>query len=253
MTKKTTTAAPKSNQPFAVKSIQAIQTAEKVIGQLANLPDVFAALRSEVETLKADLWLGLPQEEAAIKTKLDEMQAAYDKKFADLEEEFLRKSQVSSTELSNLAIQVSEQRKAAERQIEELKYDLKLKVERESLEAAAAIAAKHNRTLVPTKDYNVLAAKADEVAEASAAQIEAVRKEVEREKAIALNSLKSTKDAEIELLKVKLQSAESQLSKTESEVEYFKKELAKVPAQIADAVKAAKADISVNQDAAGRK
>ena len=55
------------------------------------------------------------------------------------------------------------------------------------------------------------------------------------------------------MLKVKLQSAESQLSKTESEVEYFKKELAKVPAQIADAVKAAKADINVNQDAAGRK
>jgi len=205
---------------------------ETVLFQLEKLPEVFAAIKAEVETSKGEMDLGLKQYEAEIQEKIVSLEDSLE----------VRKSDVANTMLS-LDNDLQDRVNSMKKSLEELQYSNKLAIERENLDTANVIANKKGLGLYPLN-----------IETQHQVQLDTLKKESEVSLKIAVSSaVKNAKEemasqiAELtttnKLINNDLIAASKQVANLESQIEYLKEQVDAARKATVDALAAAKVNV----------
>lgn len=246
-------AAKKQTQSIAVQSIAAINKAENILANMAKFNAEFVKAIDNVETLKSDLDLGFKQYEVEMEEKKAKLVSDYEAKSEALGVDFTAKEASFKAQLEAITSSIVVAKADAERKKEELTYELNKHVERENLEAAQSIAWKFDKDVVSADLVDSLREELALAKESVKKAVEEAEDKVNASKHIAISAIERDAKAAKALLEGKLESALERANRAEESVKYLQGRLDLVPQQIADAVKAAKADIAFNNDNSGRK
>lgn len=196
--------------------------------------------------------------------KLEKAEADTSEKLSKIEKEISEATQKAKEEIIAWETKVEEAKtKAAneistintnhERKLEQIKYDNKLAIRDEVLQAAEQIAGSYDKVVVDSADYDELKDfKASDAAKIKAEVETAVKQakaEVYAEKGAELSKLKSATDSEIALLKNDKAHLTTQVANDAKRIADLEAQIKGFPEAIAKAVEAAKATVNVNQDA----
>ena len=246
-------AKPAKNQSIEAQVVGALNKVAALPDAIVLAKDTLDAVLEQAQVLASYMRLGLQVVEAEVDAAKAKKQEEFTTMVAALKEGYDTQAATYAAELQSIKAEVEAAKVTASRELENTLYTLKVAQERESLETVQSVARMYRKTLVDNNELAELQSKADAVDTAVEAAKEAVRKELVRDSAIALNSLKADKNAEIGLLTQRAENAEKVAADLKHELAYLREQLAKVPEQIAKAVEAARAAVNVNNDTSGRK
>lgn len=210
-----------------------------LLEQITKVPEMFEAIKKEVEATKSDMDLGLKQYE----NEIQEKKAAID----DVLE--ARKFEVDTLQ-KKFDEDYESSKKHYLRQLEDLKYNHNKSIEQEDLNTATVIASKKGMILVDKDLENNYKS-----------QLDTLQKENDKKLAIACNSVK--KDVEDKnaaqimelqtankLLQNDLNAKSKEVASLESQIEYLKEQVDAARQATVEALAAAK--VSVTQSNTGK-
>ena len=195
-------------------SISAINKAESLLNSIPKVLEDFNKIKSEVETIKLDLNLGLAKYEAEINEKKANLDETLNSRTSDINENI----KAQEANFKSVVAQLKKEQ-------EEVIYNHKLAIERDNLDTARIIANKNGLILLPsnTEDNNRL-------------EIESLEKKHKADLAITVNSavknakeeLNETirsKETHITILNNDLVNANEKVNTLKAEIAYLKEQL----------------------------
>ncbi len=227
----------KRTESVQLKSIAAIDKATTWLGQVDRVKTAFDDIKEEVETVKADMNLGLKQYEAEIIEKMAESDARLAEKDALTNE--------AITDFDNM---LADKAMNYKNSIEELTYDHNKSIDRLDFVTAEKIAKGRGLELLPkdTLDNHLI-------------EMEAAKTKAEKDLKVAVNSavknskedqakVISERDTEIKIMSNDLINTQERVMSCEDEINYLKTQLEGARAQVVNALAASKADVVVHNE-----
>lgn len=229
-----------------------IQLSEAKSRETIELADAIKSIEQGVDKAKQDLSFGLKKVEIQHQERIEQLEKEYSEK----EESLVNKITKLTTDFEELRKNIEEQRLNLltnhKRELEQLDYDHKIMIRDQKITTADQIARQHGKVIVEQSKY-------DELSSYKQQSEQEILEVVKREVAVATNSLKSSLETKHNAEKSQLENDikiyqnnegfyKSQVNDLKALVADLQSRLNAVPSQIADAVKAAKAEVVVNQD-----
>lgn len=224
--------------------------------QAGTLADTYKALEAAATKATADLSFGLKQAEIETQQSIDDLQARLAKVTEDYQSQIDAWNEKVITAKTNASTQVAQVQTDHTRDLEQIQYDNKKALRDENLAAAQNIAKALNMTVVDNTELASLkdfkATDIDDVQIAVESAVKATTSSVYASEGAKYSALKSSTDNQIALLTKDKDYLTNDLKKAETRIAELTAQLNLVPSQIKEAVGAARADISVTQDAKGK-
>lgn len=221
--------------------------------EAGELQSQFDMLAEQVKDAKSNLSYGLKEAEANFKIELEKLEDEFKKTVAEVTETRDEAVTKLETVTATSKEQLAELKTEHTRELEQFEYDSKLAIRDKKLGVAEKIANNYKMVVVDKDDYTKLSefekADAETIKSEVGKAVGMAESKIKREYETKLSSLTSSTDSRIALLMNNEQhlngTIESQLARIadlEAQVKMF-------PSQLKEAVAAAKAEVTVHQDA----
>ena len=245
-----------SDKELAIKKLE-LEFADSTGLDAAALNAAYKSIEEKSKLAIEDLSFGLQKAELANKAAIEELEEKlteakdrYKTAVEDLQSKLDSARETTTAEINTLNIN-------HKRDMEQAGYDNKIALRDENLKAAEAIAGKHNKVVVDSTEFTALKEQKAAEEEAINAQIDtavsSAKATVYASEGAKLSALKASTDGEIALLKKDKEYLTAEVASLNARLADALDQIKALPGQIKDAVAAGKADISVNQDAAGKR
>lgn len=218
----------------------------------AALKDAYADIEAKSKLAIEDLSFGLQKAELENKAKIEELNEKLDAAKSEYETAINElKANLASAKESTTA-ELAELNTNHKRDMEQAGYDNKIALRDLNLKAAETIAGKFNKVVVDETTFKALeeAKAADE--ESINAQIDSAvssaKATVYASEGAKLTSYKAEAEGKIALLSNDKEYLTKTISSLETRVAELQAQITKFPEQLKEAVAAAKADVTINQD-----
>ena len=228
-----------------------VRTLAKIDSIILGIPqanEILVNLGKEVELIKADLTLGLKEFELDIENKKRTVEDTFTNKVEEIKEAISEAEKDKQNKEAKFLQEIENLQNKLNRQKEELEYQAKQSVDRINLETATTIATSLHKVLVDKSEFNKVTELANKNFTRSEEELKEIvnkaKSEVYQELKPKIKDVETTSASQIALLTKELELAKQQLIEAREEKDYFKKELAKIPTQLKDAVEAAKVSVA---------
>jgi len=219
----------------------------------AALSKLYDELKQKAQKSMEDLSFGLKQAEIETGVKLDALEEKLAKVKEAYEIEVTSLNEKLEAAKTKVATEKSEIELAHSRTVEQTKYTNKIALRDENLKAATDIAATHDKVVVDKAELAELksfkATEDSKIATLIAAEVTKAKQEVYAAEGSKLSKAKSDAETAIALLTKDKEYNTAALADANKRIADLTQQIKDFPAQIAKAVEAAKANISVSQDA----
>lgn len=237
---------------LAIKKLELEYDSEEGL-DAASLSKLYDDLAAKAAKSMDDLSFGLKQAEIETQVKIDALNEKLEAVKATYEEQSTALDEKLEAAKGKVAAEIATIQLNHTRTIEETQYKNKIALRDENLKAASDIAATQDKVLVDKseladlKDFKAADEKAVQVL--IAAEVKKAQSDVYAQEGGKLSKLKSESDTSIALLTKDKEYLTNSLADANTRIAELTAQIKDFPAQIAKAVEAAKANISVNQDA----
>lgn len=222
-----------------------------------GLSQMYTELEQKAKKAMESLAFGLKEAEVEARAKLDEIEAKVSKSEGEAEVKISEASASIKSAVEDSKNVIEKIKVNHERQVEQIQYNNTIAIRDENLKVATEIATKHSRVIVFKSEYDELADhKTIDEHEIEALVKEAVdikSREIYASEGSKLGTLKAETSQKIALLENDKTYLTEQVTQFKERVSSLEEQVKSHPDKIAAAVAAAKADIVVNQDAAGKR
>lgn len=222
-----------------------------------GLSQMYTELEQKAKKAMESLAFGLKEAEVEAKVKLDEIEAKISKAESEAEVKLSEASASIKNAVEESKNVIEKIKVNHERQVEQISYNNTISIRDENLKVATEIATKHSRVIILKSEYDELVDhKTIDEHEIEALVKEAVdtkSREIYASEGAKLGTLKAETSQKIALLENDKTYLTEQVTQFKERVSSLEEQVKSHPDKIAAAVAAAKADIVVNQDAAGKR
>lgn len=220
--------------------------------EAVNLKKVYEELEAAAIKSMDDLSFGLKQAEIDTQVKVDDLNEKlatvveqYDLEVESWKEKVVLAKESAQNEITSLGV-------SHKREIEQTRYENKIALRDENLEAAEKIAKIHDKTLIDIDELEAYE-EAEKVEEAEIKAlveeaVKAAKSEVFAAEGAKFGKLSADSKSEIALLTKDKEYLTNSLLDANKRIAELTLQIKDFPAQIATAVEAAKSNIAVNQD-----
>ncbi len=218
-----------------------------------NLSKTYDDLAAKAKKSMEDLSFGLKKVEIETQEKVDKLNEKLTKVTEQYETEVTAQAEKLEAAKQRTAAEIATIQLNHTRTVEDTQYKNKIALRDENIAAAEQIAATQGKVLIDSTELAELKEfkGADEktVAAQIAAAVNTAKQEVYASEGGKLSKLKSETETTIALLTKDKEYNTAALADANSRIAELVAQIKEFPTQLAEAVKAAKADITVNQDA----
>lgn len=240
-----------ADKELAIKKLE-LEYADTRGLEAKALEEAYDNIEEKAKLAIEDLSFGLKKAEVETQQRIDEL----NEKKAQIETQYNEAIEAKKKELAEITEKINSEKEALKvahtRDMEQAKYDNKIALRDENLEAAEKIAAEHGKKVVDSLEYKELVdyAKTDEKEVQSKVDeaVEAAKAEVHASEGAKYSALKSSTDNTIALLGKDKEYLTKQNEELLKRIEELNNQIKDFPSQLKEAVAAAKADVTINQD-----
>lgn len=216
------------------------------------LAQAYKTIEEKSKLAIEDLSFGLQKAEVETKAKIEELdeklteaKLSYEKSIEDLKQRLENATAKTNLEVETLNLN-------HKRVMEQTAYDNKIALRDENLEAADKIAATHGKIVVDDEAYQELVSKEatseEDIKSRVDAAVKAAESKLYAETGSKYAGLKSSTDSQIALLENDKKYLSATIGTLEERVAELSAQIKLFPEQLKEAVAAAKADVTINQD-----
>lgn len=222
-----------------------------------KLNEIYEELERKAEKAIEALTFKLKEAEVDATAKLGEIEAKVSRAEAEAQEKILESSTAVRKAADDSKSSVDQIKINHSRKVEQLEYDNAIALRDENLEVAEKIASKHNKVIVPASEYDSLKEHKEmdekEVHVMIDTAVRAKSSEIYATEGTKFGVLKAETTQKIAILENDKKYLLEQVDSLKERVTSLETQVKDHPDKITAAVAASKADITVNQDAAGKR
>lgn len=240
-----------ADKAIAIKKME-LEFADSRGLEAAALEEAYKTIEEKSKLAIEELSFGLKkaeiENEQAIEKLQDELKVAKEKY-----SEALKESETAyNTAVNKMNTELAKLQQDHTREMEQVQYDNKIALRDEKLSSAETIAKLFNKVLIDASELAELQAeKTGDEASITAtieAAVKAATSEVYAKEGAKYNALKSSSESEIALLQKDKEYLSATITSLQLRIVSMDNQITAFPGQLKDAVEAAKADVTINQD-----